>query len=336
MDKPLHDIFARCQSIALAILSVTGTSLYAAPVESVAPVYHLPKTQVHYRFSSNIKPALTVPPGAMVIADLRDSADGQIGPASTANDLHDLDMSRVHPLTGPVFVEGAEPGNVLAVTILEVEPGNWGWSALFPGFGALEREFKAPYLRTFAIGDDRFIRFNNEIRIPLRPFPGLMGVAPPTEELLSTMPPRENGGNMDDPDIGVGTTLYFPVFVKGALFSLGDGHAVQGRGEVGGPTVEIPMRVTFKLDLMHWQRPLQEPQYQNEKYYAVMSSAPTLDEAARKAVGYMVDYLAAEHGLSRQEAYMLCTLAADLMVNEIPNKPNVSMTLRIAREHLGK
>lgn len=319
---------------ATTLIFALSVMVFSPPGWAKPPVFQLKDSQVHYRFSRAVKPVLTVPSGAVVIAELRDSADRQLTRNSTVDDLRKLDMNRVHPLTGPVFVEGARPGDVLAVTLLDIEPGDWGWSALFPGFGALEQDFDEPYLRTFEI-EDGTIHFNNAIQIPLRPFPGLMGVAPATDDFLTTMPPRENGGNMDDPDIGIGTTIYFPVFVEGALFSLGDGHAAQGRGEVSGPAIEIPMRVSYRVDLVKRQRPLPEPQYENDEYYAVLSSATTLDEAARKAVSYMVDYLVFEHDLSRQDAYMLCTLAADLMVNELPNKPNVSMTMRISKSVLG-
>lgn len=300
-----------------------------------SPVFHLADSQVHYRFSSAIAPAVRVPSGATVIADLRDSADGQVDASTVSDELFKLDMGRVHPLTGPVFVETAEPGDTLAVTLLRIEPGKWGWSALFPGFGVLDEDFPEPYLRTFDLGDAGEIRFNDRIRIPMHAFPGLMGVAPATEEMLSTMPPRENGGNLDDPGIVEGTTVYFPVFVDGALFSIGDGHAVQARGEVSGPAVEIPMKVTYRVDVIKGRAPIPEPQYEDATWYAVTSFGPSLDEATKKAVRYMVNYLVAYHELSPEDAYLLCTLAGDLMINELPNKPNVSMTMRIRKDVLG-
>ena len=316
--------------VAFLVFYLVMTSCYAE-----SPVFQLADTHIHYRFSSAIKPAITVPSGAIVIADLKDSADGQVGRSSVPDDLRKLDMNRVHPLTGPVFVEGAEPGDTLAVTLLRIEPGKWGWSALVPDFGALAEDFTGYYLRKFELGDATSIKFNERVRLPLQPFPGLMGVAPATDEMLTTMPPRENGGNMDEPDIREGTTVYFPVFVSGALFSMGDGHAVQGRGEVSGPALEIPMRVTYRIEVIKGHLPIKEPQYENDTYYAVISSAVSLDEAAKRAVRYMVDYLVAYHDLSPQDAYMLCTLAGDLMINELPNKPNVSMTMRIPKDVLG-
>ena len=196
-----------------------------------------------------------------------------------------------------MYVEGAEPGDVLAVTLHKIEIGSYGWTAIMPGFGLLADEFPNHYLKTFVFRKGASsMRFSDGIEIPLRPFPGVMGVAPATNDLLSTIPPRANGGNMDDPDITVGTTVYFPVFVPGALFSIGDTHAVQGHGEVSGTAIEAPMRIVYEVNVIKSAGRIEEPQYENDHVYAVTAFATTLDEAARKATHYMVDYLAAEHG----------------------------------------
>jgi acetamidase/formamidase len=162
-----------------------------------------------------------------------------------------------------------------------------------------------------------------------------MGVAPSTSEMLSTIPPRANGGNLDDPHVVEGTTVYLPVQVEGALFSIGDAHAVQGQGEVCGTAIETPMRIVAELNLLQSGRTMTEPQYENDDIYAVTAFGTTLDEAARKATGYMIDYLVAEHSLTREDAYVLCSLAADLEIAEVVDTPHVLVSMHIRKEALG-
>ncbi|RMF67996.1 MAG: acetamidase, partial [Calditrichaeota bacterium] len=242
----------------------------------------------------------------------------------------------IHPLTGPVYVEGAEPGDILAVKLLKIEVGDWGWAGIFPGFGFLADEFKDPYLKTFSLGKDaKVAHFSDKITIPLRPFAGVMGVAPDTDEMLSTIPPRSNGGNMDNRELVAGTTVYFPVFVEGALFSIGDTHAAQGMGEVCGTAIEAPMRIVYQVEVIKDRGSIPEPQYETDDYYAVTAHAPTLDEAAKKATRYMVDYLVKEHDLSRNDAYVLCSLAGDLKIAEVVDAPNVLVAMHMPKKVLG-
>lgn len=306
---------------------------YEVPDATVAKVqFRLTRDQTHNKFSASIPPVLTVPSGAVIEVETQEATDGQITIDADIRVFDSLDFSKVHPLTGPVYVEGAEPGDVLAVTLHKIEIGSYGWTAIMPGFGLLADEFPNHYLKTFAFREGTSsLRFSDGIEIPLRPFPGVMGVAPATDELLSTIPPRANGGNMDDPDITVGTTVYFPVFVPGALFSIGDAHAVQGHGEVSGTAIEAPMRIVYEVNVIKGAGRIEEPQYENDHVYAVTAFAATLDEAARKATHYMVDYLAAEHGLERWEAYMLASVAADLKIAEVVDMPHVLVTMHIPK-----
>jgi len=247
-----------------------------------------------------------------------------------------LKFEPIHPLTGPVFVDGASPGDVLKVTLLDINLVDCGWNSILPGFGFLSEKFKDPYLKTYPLNPgDEFIKFNDKIKIPLRPFPGVMGVAPATAEMLSTIPPRENGGNMDDPHMVEGTSIYFPVFVEGALFSIGDAHAVQGMGEVCGTAIEAPMHIVYKVEVIKGVRKLREPEYETDDYYAVTAIGKTIDEAAKKAVEYMVDYLVAEHELDRNEAYALCSLVGDLKIAEVVDVPNMLVAMHISKEILG-
>ena len=310
----------------------------SSPVLSSPPQaqYHLSSDQTHSKFSKNEKVVLAVDPGAIIEVHTEETSDGQLNINSGIEDLVNLNPDPIHPLTGAVYVNGAEPGDTLAVTLHEIELGEWGFAAIVPGFGLLSDEISGPYLRTFKLGKDATeIRFNEKIRIPLKPFPGVMGVAPDTEERLSTIPPRANGGNMDDPNITVGTTVYFPVFVKGALFSIGDTHAVQGAGEVSGTAIEAPMRIVYELNLIKGGRKIPEPQYENADSYAVTAYATTLDEAARKATRYMIDYLVEMHNLDENDAYILCSLAGSLKIAEVVDVPHMLVTMHMPKKVLG-
>ena len=193
-------------------------------------------------------------------------------------------------------------------------------------------DFLDPYLKTFRIEKGATeVAFTDDISLPIRPFAGVMGVAPTTEEMLSTIPPRANGGNMDNKHLVVGTTVYFPVLVKGALFSIGDTHAAQGDGEVCGTGIEAPMRIVLQLDVIKGGRSLTEPQYETDDYYAVTAYAEDLDEAAKKATLYMIEYLVEERGLSREEAYMLCSLAGDPKISEVVDVPHVLVSMHMPK-----
>jgi len=331
--------------IIISILVVLAVGLFAFIMASryenlsgsttPRPKYFLSADQTHNKFSRTIPPVLRVPSGAVIEVRTEEATDGQLNINSTAADVPSVKFDPIHPLTGPVYVEGAEPGDVLAVKLLEIEVGDWGWSGVFPGFGFLADEFTEPWLKTFKLGKEaRSVKFSDKITIPLKPFAGVMGVAPATDSLLSTIPPRDNGGNMDDPNLTEGTTVYFPVFVKGALFSIGDTHAAQGLGEVCGTAIEAPMRIVYQVNVIK-NKKIAEPQYETADYYAVTAFATTIDEAAKKATRYMIDYLMSEHGLSRNEAYVLCSLAGDLKIAEVVDVPHVLVTMHISKKVLG-
>lgn len=300
------------------------------------PQHTLTADQTHNRWSRTIPPILYVESGAVIEAYLEEASDGQLTPESTFEDLARLSFDPIHPLTGPVYVEGAEAGDLLAVTLHEIELGDWGWVANVPGFGFLADRFPDPYLRTFEFEPgDTSVDFAPGVRIPLRPFPGVMGVAPDTDSMLVTIPPRQNGGNMDDRDMVEGSTVYFPVLVEGALFSMGDPHIAQGDGEVGGTAIEGPLRVVYELEVIKGAGPIASPHYETDEFYAVTGFAPTIDEAARNAVEAMVDYLASSRDLSRQEAYQLASMAGDLKISEVVDVPNMLVAMRISKDVIG-
>lgn len=303
-----------------------------------APDFTLDTTNTHARFSSAIPAVLRVPDGSVIEAFTKEASDGQITEATGPGDLASVDFDPIHPLTGPVYVEGAEVGDVLAVTLHEVEVSGWGWSVILPGFGFLADQFDQPFTMGFDIGpDSEFATFGNHpnIRIPLNPFPGVMGVAPATDSMLTTIPPRANGGNMDNRNMTPGTTVYFPVFVEGAHFSVGDAHAAQGNGEVSGTAIEAPVRIVYEVNVIKGGHAMSEPQYETDDYYAVTAFATTIDEAARKATGFMIDYLEDVHGLTRQEAYVLCSLAGDLQISEVVDVPHMLVSMHMPKSVLG-
>ncbi|WP_440999041.1 acetamidase/formamidase family protein [Fodinibius sp. SL11] len=300
------------------------------------PGYSLSANQTHSYWSSTVEPLIRVESGAVIEVSTEEASDQQLSPESTVEDIKNLSFDPIHPLTGPVYVENAEPGDMLKVKLHKIELGSWGWTGIIPGFGFLADEFDEPWIKTFEFDNNsNTAAFSDDINIPLKPFPGVMGVAPDTEEELSTVPPRANGGNMDDPNMTEGTTVYFPVQVEGALFSIGDTHAAQGAGEVCGTAIEAPMRIVYEVEVIKGGREIQEPQYETDDYYAVTGFGKTIDEAAKKATRYMIDYLVEEHNMDRNDAYALTSLAGDLKIAEVVDVPHMLVSMHMSKEVLG-
>lgn len=322
----------------VTVALLVGAVACVSPDDRDVPVPDLVLTDehTHNRFSAAIPPAVRVPSGSIIEVHTREATDGQLTAESTVDAVRTLDFSPIHPLTGPVYVEGAEPGDVLQVTLLDIEVGEWAWAAVVPGFGFLADQFTEPYLKTFRIAPrDTVAHFTDRIKVPLRPFAGVMGVAPATDSMLSTIPPRANGGNMDNRHLTVGTTVYFPVFVEGGLFSIGDTHAAQGDGEISGTAIEAPMRIVYRVAVLKDHRSIAEPQYETDDYYAVTAFGTTIDEAARKAAQYMVAYLVEEHGLDRYDAYVLASVAADFKISEVVDVPHMLVSMHMPKSVLG-
>ena len=301
----------------------------------IEPDYILSADQKHNKWSNQIEPVITVASGSVIQAETSEASDGQLHKNATLDDLINIDFGPIHPLTGPVYVEEAEVGDILAVDILKIDLHDYGWQAIVGGFGFLTDRFPNPKLSIHEIDKrNKTITFKDKVKIPLKPFAGVMGVAPNTSEMLSTIPPRENGGNMDDPSMVEGSTIYFPVLVKGALFSIGDAHAVQGLGEVCGTALEAPMTITYRLRVIKDGAPIKEPQYETDKFYAVTGFGSTIDIATKKAVNYMVDHLTANYDITGEEAYMLCSLVGDLKIAEVVDVPNMLVTMHFPKSIL--
>jgi len=294
--------------------------------------YTITADKNHNKFSSAIPYQLKVPDGSVVEAFTLEATGGQLNINSTVEDINNLDMDKIHTLTGPIYIEGAEPGDVLAVELLDLEPGDWGWTDLSPNFGFLAGEHETSLFKTYKLDKEHnLVNFNENVSIPLKPFLGVIGVAPDTEEKLVTFPPRANGGNMDDPNIIKGVTVYLPVFVQGALLSLGDSHAVQGLGEVVGTAVECDMRVLIRVHVIK-DKKIAEPQYENDDYYATTGFGSTIDEAAKKATRYMIEHITVTYDMSWEEAYMLCSLVGDLKIAEVVDLPHMLVTMHIPKD----
>jgi acetamidase/formamidase len=284
----------------------------------------------NYVWDNSIEPALEVEPGEAVELHVRDASDEQIGRSSGAEDVAKLDFTHVNPVSGPVYVKGAQPGNVLAVELLEFTPPEWGWTAIIPGFGLLADEFPDPWLRISEVDGSR-VRFSDAITLPCRPFPGTIGVAPEESGEHSIVPPSRFGGNMDTRHLRAGATLYLPVGIDGALFSLGDTHAAQGDGEVCGTAIEAAMDVVVRLSV-RTDLSVDAPQYdlpagalshtEESSYHVCTGVGPDLMEAARDATRAAIAYLGERHGLDQQEAYALVSVAADLRIHEVVDAPN--------------
>lgn len=291
----------------------------------------MPDGHVHYRWDNALPPALEVEPGDTVHYDLQEVSGGQITQTSTVADLARMDMDRVYPLAGPVLVKGARPGDVLEVHILDLRPGDWGWTAIIPGLGLLAQDFTEPHLRIWDLRTGTDAALRDDIHILLDPFCGTMGVATDEAGTFPVMPPGKFGGNMDIRHLTRGTTLLFPVWVDGALFSCGDAHAVQGDGEVCISAIEAPMRATLRFGIRKGLR-LPSPQFVTpgpltsrhdaKGYYATTGIAPDLMEGARAAVRAMIDHLVRTYRLSREDAYILCSVAVDLKISEVVDVPN--------------
>ena len=356
------------------------THKHAVRIDRSKPLSAEPRCG-HNRYHPDIPPAVEVAEGEEVVLETRDAVDGQIGPDTTVADLANLDAGRIHPLTGPVFVKGAEPGDMIEVEFLDIEPQPFAFSSIVPGLGFLRDVMTTPFVVHWKISDGWATAPEIPgVRIPGAPFMGISGTAPSAQKLkewtereqraldaggfvmppspdgavpggrcglegLRTLPPRENGGNFDVKQLTKGSRLLLPVFTKGALFSTGDGHFAQGDGEVCVTAVEMgaTVAVRFKVhkDLAK-KRTFAGPVFSHKGYFAdpkfavpenflgVMGmpinakgeiESENLTLAARNAILNMIALLQ-ERGYSREQAYVICSVAVDLRISNVVDVPN--------------
>ena len=356
------------------------------------------------RYHPAIPPATKAKPGDMIVFHTRDALDSDLNLGSNADDLAALDLNLVHPMTGPVFIEGAKRGDVLAVTVVDIAPDEYGYTVIVPGFGFLRDVYTKPYLvnwklsRTHAVSDQM-----PGVKVPYEAFMGSVGVMPGEAETdawlareaalgaakgvalppqpmgalpsavcgpegshkdkcLRTIPPRENGGNMDVQQMQVGTTILLPCFIDGCGLFVGDVHYAQGDGEVSGTAIETGAVVTLTTEIRKGQGaaikapeveggsqikdmepskfyqtvglPIKEAgevpppmQYlESEKIKNLENLSEDLTLAARDALKKMIAYIQREHGLSAEQAYILASVAVDLRVGQVVDVPNYVVT----------
>ena len=280
---------------------------------------------VHWGYlDAKLAPRLTINSGDTVVIDTVSGGRGEMADVSHLRAAHRTVIDQVKPLlgphilTGPIAVRGAEPGDTLEVKILKVElTEDWGWNIIRPLRGALPEDFPHLSQRILPIDRQRMItQLPWGATVPLQPFFGVMAVAPrPNYGAVSTVEPREFGGNIDNKEFVAGTSLFLPVFVPGANFSTGDGHAVQGDGEVCLSALETCLKGTFQL-IVH-KKPLAFPRAITPTHYIAMGFDPDLDDAAKQALRDMVAWLVELKGWSAEEAYVFCSLACDLHVTQV-------------------
>jgi acetamidase/formamidase len=296
----------------------------------------------HFGWDRSIPPILTVAPGTTIEFEVPDASAGQLTPASTVADVAVLDFGKVNPVVGPIFIDGARPGDALKVTLEEFKPSGFGWTANIPGFGLLADQFADPALHIWKYDTATMApaAFSPVGKVPLKPFTGVIGVAPAEAGTHSVVPPRRVGGNLDVRDLAAGTVLYLPIEVAGAIFSVGDTHAAQGDGEVCGTAIESPMSVVLSFDLVRGAN-LKTPRFttpgpvsrhlDGKGYEVTTGVGPDLMDGARVAVSNMIDLLAARYNMAPVDAYMLCSVCGDLRISEIVDQPNWVVSLYFPR-----
>jgi formamidase len=336
----------------------------------------------HNRFHPHIPPILTADEGEEVVLATRDGVDGQLGPSTTEVDMAAMEAGAIHPLTGPVFVKGARPGDVLEIEFLDILPQPHAFTAIVPGLGFLRDVFTTPFLVHWEIRDGWATSPQlPKVRIPGAPFMGVSGVAPSAAQVrawtarenellgrggmvfppdatgavpgrgpaategLRTLPPRENGGNFDVKQLTKGSKLLLPVAVEGGLFSTGDGHFAQGDGEVCVTAVEMGATAAVRFRVLKGTsatKAMRGPRFSHGGYFAPpewaaprgfvaamgmplrddgVNEGENLTLACRNALLNLIDLLQ-ERGWSREQAYVLCSVAADLRISNVVDVPN--------------
>lgn len=366
------------------------------------------------RYHPAIPSVVRANPGDMIVFHTRDALDSDLTLDSNADDMAALDLNLVHPMTGPVHIEGAERGDVLAVTLVDIEPDQYGYTVIVPGFGFLRDIYTEPYLvnwklsRTHAVSDQM-----PGVKVPYEAFMGSVGVLPGEQEVkswldretalgaaggvalppqpmgalpsavcgpegsnrnecLRTIPPRENGGNMDVQQMQVGTTLLLPCFIDGCGLFVGDVHYAQGDGEVSGTAIEMGAVVTVRTEIRKGQAsvikgpeveggaqikaiepsrfyqtiglplktsgevPAPHTYLDGEKIANLENLSEDLTLAARDALIKMIEYLKREHGLTAEQAYILSSVAVDLRVGQVVDVPNYIVTAVLNMDVFGE
>jgi acetamidase/formamidase len=308
--------------------------------------HELSADPTHSVWDRTLEPRLRIEPGDEVRIQCVDASGGQVRPGMTTGEYLAIDRTRIHALTGPIWIEGAEPGDVLEVDVLATRHSGWGWSSVVEGLGFLKDRFREPYLFHWQLEGESTNSLSPAV-VPLRPFLGVMGVARAEDGSFRTRPPGPFGGNLDVRELCAGSRLFLPVFNRGALFSCGDGHAAQGDGEVCINGIECPLDVTLRFHL-HKNQPLAGPLLtgplidsseavapdSSSDSWIVVETGTDLAEAARAATGRMIDLLASSCGMSDVHAYILCSVALRLRLSQVVNEPVHTVSAALAKQIL--
>ena len=292
------------------------------------------RSLIRHNWDNAYEPVLTVASGDIVHFDLLKAGNGQVLEDSQIENVA-WDFDTIYNLAGPVAIEGAKAGDTLDVEILSLTPGPWGWTAIIPELGLLPQDFPDPYLKIWDLRNGATTTLGSKVKLPIRPFLGTMGVALDEAGAFSPFPPHKGGGNMDNRHLMPGATLSLPIWCDGGLFSCGDAHGGQGDGEVCVSAIECDMKATLRLSVrkttsvgpsFHVPAAAQPAP---EDYHGTMGLHSDLFEAARVAVRGMIAWIVDEHGLTREDAYVLASVAGDLHIHEIVDAGvwNVGMTL---------
>jgi acetamidase/formamidase len=303
--------------------------------------HRLSAEPTHSVWDRSLEPRLHIEPGDEVQVECVDASGGQVKPGMSTADYLQIDRTRIHALTGPIWIEGAEPGDVLAVDVLATRHCGWGWSSVVEGLGFLKDHFRRPCLFHWVLDGDSTSSLFPAV-VPVRPFLGVMGVARSEEGSFRTRPPGPFGGNLDVRELCAGSRLYLPVYNRGALFSCGDGHAAQGDGEVCINGIECPLDATLRFRL-YKQQPLAGPLVEasdtaapdsSTDAWVVVETGTDLVESARAATGRMIDLLVSRWGLDEIHAYILCSVAMRLRLSQVVNEPVHTVSAALSKQIL--
>ncbi|HEX7287232.1 MAG TPA: acetamidase/formamidase family protein [Candidatus Angelobacter sp.] len=305
--------------------------------------YELKPNELKYTFASSYAPVARLKSGNILETNTVDCFGNAIKKPGDTLSMAPGD----NPLTGPFFIEGAEPGDTLAVKILDIQiDGKQGIGALAPGFGAINSTNYTPMLNepikekiwfypidrasntaTFQALDSKYT-----VKIPLRPFFGCIGVAPAGGEARTSVVPEAFGGNMDSPEASVGNTVYFPVNVSGAMLFLGDGHAAMGDGEIAGTAIEVPLRSRVQVRVIKGRK-ISWPRFENDEYIMTVGAYRPLDDALRIAFTELVGWIHNDYGLSEMDAYQLLSQVGEIHLNEMVD-PNYVIVAKVKKKFL--
>jgi amidase len=328
----------------LATLLIAATALAQTGSEEGKIVrYDLKPSELKYTYAASYTPVARLKSGNILETSTVDCFGNAIRKPGDTLSMATGD----NPLTGPFFIEGAEPGDTLAIKILDLQvDGNQGIGALAPGFGAINSTNYTPMLNepikekiwfypidhatntaTFQALDSKY-----SVKIPLHPFFGCIGVAPAGGEARSSIVPEAFGGNMDSPEASAGNTVYFPVNVSGAMLFLGDGHAAMGDGEVAGTAIEVPLRSRVQVHVIKGRK-INWPRFENDEYIMTVGAYRPLDDALRIAFTELVGWIHNDYGLSEMDAYELLSKVAEIRLSEMVD-PNYVVVAKIKKQFL--